>query len=105
MNVSEENKKYDIALSALKKVTDPEIGLNIVDLGLIYKLDIDNSNSKIYLKMTLTTPFCPMGEAITGAAKRVLEDQFQNMEVEIDLTFDPQWNRELISEEGLNFLS
>ncbi|MCJ7757275.1 MAG: metal-sulfur cluster assembly factor [Gillisia sp.] len=97
--------KYAQALEALKDVIDPEIGLNVVDLGLIYQIDFDEENSKINTVFTLTTQFCPMGESITEAVKRALENAFPLMEVDLDLTFDPAWNQEMISEAGINFLN
>ncbi len=97
--------KCTLALEALKDVIDPEIGLNVVDLGLIYQIDFDEENSNISTVFTLTTQFCPMGESITEAVKRALENAFPLMEVELDLTFDPAWNQEMISEEGINFLN
>jgi metal-sulfur cluster biosynthetic enzyme len=93
------------ALEALNDVIDPEIGLNVVDLGLIYQIDFDEENLKINTVFTLTTQFCPMGESITDAIKRALENAFPLMEVDLDLTFDPAWNEELISEAGINFLN
>jgi metal-sulfur cluster biosynthetic enzyme len=98
--ITNNNLKCTIALAALESVTDPEIGLNVVDLGLIYQIDFDETNSKIFITMTLTTQFCPMGESITGAVKRVLENTFANMEVQLELTFNPPWSNEMISEEG-----
>jgi len=97
--------KCALALEALKDVIDPEIGLNVVDLGLIYQIDFDEENSRINTVLTLTTQFCPMGESITEAVKRALENAFPLMEVNLDLTFDPAWNEEMISEAGINFLN
>src|SRR5680860_140028 len=97
--------KCTLALEALKDVIDPEIGLNVVDLGLIYQIDFDEENSNINTVFTLTTQFCPMGESITEAVKRALENEFPLMEVDLDLTFDPAWNQEMISEVGINFLN
>ncbi len=94
-----------IALEALKDVIDPEIGLNVVDLGLIYEIDFDEENSKIRSVFTLTTQFCPMGESITEAVKRALEKAFPQMEVTLEITFDPAWNQEMISEAGIQFLN
>ena len=106
MNViTNNNIKCTIALAALQNVVDPEIGLNIVDLGLIYQIDFNEADSKIYVSMTLTTQFCPMGESITGAVKRVLENTFTGMEAQPELTFDPPWSHERISEEGQQFLN
>jgi metal-sulfur cluster biosynthetic enzyme len=106
MNViTNNNIKCTIALAALQNVVDPEIGLNIVDLGLIYQIDFDEANSKIYVTMTLTTQFCPMGESITGAVTRILENTFTGMEVQLELTFNPPWSQEMISEEGQKYLN
>jgi len=106
MNVlTNNNIKCTIALVALENVVDPKIGLNVVDLGLIYQIDFDETNSKIYVDMTLTTQFCPMGESITDAVKRVLENTFTGMEVQLELTFNPPWSHERISEAGQEFLN
>ena len=103
--ITNNNIKCTIALAALENVVDPEIGLNVVDLGLIYQVDFDEAKSKIYLSMTLTTQFCPMGESITGAVKRVLENTFGVQDVQLDLTFNPPWSHERISEEGQKYLN
>jgi metal-sulfur cluster biosynthetic enzyme len=106
MNVITNNsKKCDIALEALKDVIDPEIGLNVVDLGLIYQIDFDEGNSMIKSVFTLTTQFCPMGESITEAVQRALENAFPQMEVDLELTFDPAWSQEMITDEGREFLN
>lgn len=106
MNViTNNNIKSTIALAALESVIDPEIGLNVVDLGLIYQLDFDETEKKIYVTMTLTTQFCPMGESITAAVKRVLEKTFEGEKVSLELSFDPPWSYERISEEGKQFLN
>ena len=100
-----DEQKCDKALTALKNVLDPEIGLNIVDLGLIYQIEFDEIEKKIDVEMTLTTPFCPMGESITLAVKRVLENAFTNSDIHVILNFDPPWSPERISEEGHIFLN
>ncbi len=106
MNVITNDKlRSTIALAALEQVKDPEIGLNVVDLGLIYQLDFDTGNRKVYVTMTLTTQFCPMGEAITSAVNRVLQNTFPGMEPLVDLSFDPPWSNERISETGKAFLN
>ncbi len=94
-----------IALAALEQVMDPEIGLNVVDLGLIYQLDFDDAHRKVYVSMTLTTQFCPMGDTLTGAVKRVLERTFGDREIIVELCFDPPWSHERISEQGKEFLN
>jgi len=86
-------------------VMDPEIGLNIVDLGLVYQLDFDEPVKRIFVTMTLTTQFCPMGESITAAAQRALERAFPGETIVVNLCFDPPWSHERISEEGRAFLN
>ena len=102
--ITNNSSKCTIALAALQHVIDPEIGLNVVDLGLIYQLDFDDANSKIDVAMTLTTQYCPMGGAITAAVKRALENSFAGTEVKLELVFNPSWNPEMISDEGRDFL-
>lgn len=105
MNVTtNDNAKSALALSALKNVYDPEIGLNVVDLGLIYRIDFDEDTKKVQCIMTLTTEFCPMGESITENARSALQQAFADYSVELSLTFEPPWNYSLISEEGRSFL-
>lgn len=102
--ITNNNIKSTIALSALETVFDPEIGLNVVDLGLIYQIDFDEEAKKINCTMTLTTEFCPMGESITENVKNTLQQSFADYSVEVNLTFDPPWSYDMISEEGRSFL-
>ena len=97
--------KCSLALVVLQQVNDPEIGLNVVDLGLIYQLDFDETEGKIFVQMTLTTRFCPMGESIVDSVISVLQTNFPGHNVTVDLTFDPVWKAERISEEGKRFLN
>lgn len=100
------NEKFcDKALAALHQVMDPEIGLNIVDLGLLYQIDFDEDNREIYMTMTLTTQFCPMGDSIRSSAGNALQDAFPEYRIYIDIVFDPPWSAERISEEGQKFLN
>ena len=106
MNViTNNNIQCTLALAAMQNVIDPEIGLNIVDLGLIYQIDFDVAAQRIYCVMTLTSQFCPMGESITNAAEETLKNSFPEYEINIELTFDPPWNHERISAEGKQFLN
>ena len=74
MNViTNNNIKSTIALAALQNVIDPEIGLNVADLGLIYQIDFDEPGKKIITTMTLTTQFCPMGESITDGVTQAMQ--------------------------------
>lgn len=106
MNVStNNNSKCPPALTALENVYDPEIGLNVVDLGLIYALDFNEEEHRITCTMTLTTQFCPMGESITDGVKQSLQSAFPDYSAEVNLTFDPAWSYERISEAGRDYLN
>ena len=88
-----------------QNVIDPEIGLNIVDLGLIYQIDFNESDNEIYVAMTLTTQFCPMGESIKDGAMNAMQQAFPTYKINIELVFDPPWNADRISEEGQQYLN
>ncbi len=83
----------------LKFVMDPEVEVNIVDLGLIYKIDYDG-DKKVDVLMTLSTPACPIGDAIVSNVVEAIKAKHPSLEVEVELTFDPPWTSEMISEEG-----
>lgn len=106
MNIITNNTMLNtVALAALYNVEDPEIGLNVVDLGLIYQIDFDERNKEIFITMTLTTPYCPMGDTIRSAAVRALEQAFPGHHVNISVVFDPPWSHDRISPEGQEFLN
>lgn len=96
--------KCSVALAALYDVYDPELGLNVVDLGLIYQIDFEEEDRKIFCTMTLTTQFCPMGASIKTGVENALRMTFPEYQVQVNLTFDPPWNHSRISEEGQAFL-
>ena len=88
---------------ALKTVFDPEIPVNIVDLGLVYSLecsDHEKGGNKIDMQMTLTAPGCGMGPVIADDAKARLEAVPGVTEASVDIVWDPPWNQEMITEEG-----
>jgi len=90
---------------SLREVIDPEIGINIVDLGLIYEIDLaDVEGSEVgardvALTMTLTTPGCPAGPLILQQVKDAIERIPGVSHLELDLTFSPLWNEEMMSED------
>jgi len=84
--------------SALENVIDPELGINVVDLGLIYNILIDEK--KISIDMTLTTPGCPLAGMLAGNVEQALREAFPDMEVEVSLVWDPPWSPEMLSEEA-----
>lgn len=95
----------ETASVALKNVIDPEIRLNVVDLGLIYQIDFDHESKQVFCTMTLTTRFCPMGTLIKSDVERCLSAAFPEMNVEVNLSFDPPWSSDRISETGKKFLN
>ena len=106
MNIKTNNEaKCEIGLDALRFVDDPEIGLNIVDLGLVYGLEFgENDERKVACTMTFTTEFCPMGESIQSNTSEALKMAFPGYEVVVNITFDPHWSQDMISEAGRLFL-
>ena len=85
-------------LAALRQVIDPEIGCNIVDLGLIYNIAI--ADAKVSVQMTLTTPACPMGESIAQGAQWALLGIAGVEEAVVDIVWDPPWQPAMMSEIG-----
>ena len=88
----------DVIYESLKTVYDPEIPVNVVDLGLIY--DVQVNKGDVYVQMTLTFPGCGMGPFIAQQAEWAIQDLDGVEDVEIELVFDPPWSPDLISEEA-----
>ncbi len=82
----------------LKQVYDPEIPVNLVDLGLIYDVQIDDS--QVNVKMTLTAVGCPMHAVISQNVKKAVEALDGIADCSVDIVWEPRWNPELISPEG-----
>ena len=89
--------KRDI-LTKLNNILDPDIGIGLVDLGLIYKITI--TKSEVEILMTLTTPACPFAEAFEKAIAKKLAEIKGIKKVFIKFTFDPPWSKDKISEEA-----
>ncbi len=89
--------KSNIAMAALHNVIDPEIGLNVADLGLIYEINFDEDEMRVSTIMTLTTQFCPMGESITDGVTQAMQQTFPEYNIQVDLIFEPPWSYDLIS--------
>ena len=92
----------DDVLDALKDVYDPEIPVNIVDLGLVYGVAVDNND--VDVQMTLTFAGCCMGSYIAQQAEWRLAEIEGIDEVNVELVFDPPWNPEMITEDGKKLL-
>jgi len=82
---------------ALRYVVDPEVGLNVVDLGLVYGIEV--SAGRIGVRMTMTTPACPLGDTIMEAARAAIRAAAPKVpDIEIELVWDPPWNPDMMSE-------
>ena len=87
-------------LEVLKQVPDPEVEVNIVDLGLIYVVTKNDDGKTIEVDMTLSTPGCPVGDSIMQHVQTILEVNFPGYDVKVNLVWEPQWTPDLITEEG-----
>jgi metal-sulfur cluster biosynthetic enzyme len=90
----------EMVYAALKAVIDPELGINIVDLGIIYSVDIEE-DGRITITMTLTTPGCPLHASFAQKIERVLWQSIPDLTgVFVELVWDPPWNPMMVSPEG-----
>lgn len=88
----------DRILDVLSCVVDPDVHVNIVDLGLIYGITVEDN--KIVVDMTLTSPTCPMADFLQDSAKNAVQSLYRDADVNINLTFDPPWDSNMITEKG-----
>lgn len=87
-------------VEVLKSIYDPEIPVNIYDLGLIYEIN-PKEDEKVEIVMTLTAPNCPIADQILQEVKERVETVEGVNEAEINLTFDPPWDKEMMTEEAM----
>ncbi len=90
----------DEVLDLLKSVEDPELSVNIVDLGLIYDVHVNEEEGLIKVEMTFTTPFCPYGSSIQSQVNEVLEEVEGVEQVDVKVVFDPAWDRDMMNDEA-----
>jgi FeS assembly SUF system protein len=95
-----ENQLEARVITALKNVFDPEIPVNIYDLGLVYELKIDE-NSNVSITMTLTAPNCPIAEDMPGIVMEEVKKVEGVGNVNVELTFEPPWDQTRISKEAM----
>ncbi len=88
----------DKVIAALRTVYDPEIPVNIYDLGLVYALEVDDTGGLVKIRMTLTAPFCPMAETFPQIVSDAVGAIDEVTEVELDLVWDPLWSVDRMSE-------
>ncbi|HEU5317475.1 MAG TPA: metal-sulfur cluster assembly factor [Chloroflexota bacterium] len=90
----------DNVRKTIKQVDDPEIGINIVDLGLVYEVNLVN-DKEVQVVMTLTTPFCPVGPSIKQQIGNVIKKDVEGVEkVDVQFTFNPPWDKDMMSDEA-----
>ena len=98
-DVKELNPLYEKVILALKQVYDPEIPVNIYDLGLIYELNI-RKNREAYVTMTFTAPNCPMADEVLAEVERAVKDVPGIKGCHIELVFEPVWDQSMLSDEA-----
>jgi FeS assembly SUF system protein len=92
----------EAVLDVLKNVYDPEIPVNVVDLGLIYDVAVDDD--VVNVKMTLTAPGCPMHETMSRTAEMAIETLDGVKEAHVEMVWDPPWTPERLTDEGRRLL-
>lgn len=100
MNETEELESN--VMAALARVIDPELGFNIVDLGLVYRVDIDAGNVQVL--MTTTTRGCPATNYLRSGANRAVESTLGVASVNVELTYDPPWTPAMMTPKALEHL-
>lgn len=85
-------------VEALRQVYDPEIPVNIYDLGLVYELDVDEEAGRVHVKMTLTAPGCPVAQTFPATVESAVRGVEGVRDVTVELVWDPPWSPERMSE-------
>ncbi len=88
----------DLVMETLRSVVDPELGINIVDLGLIYKVEVNEAGA-VVIKMTLTSPGCPLGAVIQGQCHQAAKKLPWVKEVNVQLVWSPRWDPKTMASE------
>jgi FeS assembly SUF system protein len=99
-NIEYKNMLSERVVQVLKTIYDPEIPVNIYELGLIYEIDIDD-DSVAHIRMTLTSPNCPVAEDLPIEVHEKVKATEGISDVKVTLTFEPPWDRNMISDAGL----
>lgn len=93
-------KKQERVIEVLRTVYDPEIPVNVYDLGLIYRIEISDDGSTLDVDMTLTAPNCPAADFIMEDVRQKLEAVEGISKVNLQLVFEPEWTKDMMSEEA-----
>jgi metal-sulfur cluster biosynthetic enzyme len=90
----------DNVRETLKQVDDPELGINIIDLGLVYEIHVQDEKD-VQVVMTLTTPFCPIGPSVKQQINNVLKQDVEGVgKVDVQFTFNPPWDKDMMSDDA-----
>jgi len=98
--MNDELEMQERVIEVLKTVFDPEIPVNIYDLGLIYRIELSEENTVLDVDMTLTAPNCPAADFIVEDVRQKLETITGIKKVTVNLVFEPEWDKNLMSEEA-----
>ena len=88
------------AVELLRTVYDPEIPVNVYDLGLIYRIEVKDDNTALEVDMTLTAPNCPAADFIVEDVRQKLENINGLTRVDVNLVFEPEWSKDMMTEEA-----
>ncbi|TVO75977.1 metal-sulfur cluster assembly factor [Sedimenticola selenatireducens] len=102
-NLKQEEIAEKVVYEALREVIDPEVGINIVDLGLVY--GVSANAERVDVTMTLTSPACPLGSQVTEASRAAIRAKVPtSVQVEIKLVWEPMWSPDQMSDEAKQLL-
>ncbi|MFA5926688.1 MAG: metal-sulfur cluster assembly factor [Patescibacteria group bacterium] len=96
MKIDKQDRLAQDVLKKIQEVIDPEIGISVVDLGLIYDVNVNDGSA--WILMTLTFPGCPLANLITSQVREKVQELEDIKQVEVELTFTPPWNKEMVSD-------
>ncbi len=100
MNIDNLTTEEQKILELLKAVIDPEVAVNIVDLGLIYEIHYQEDRKRIHIVTTLSSRGCPLGDTIMRNIEVVTEANYPGMDIDVELTWEPEWTPDMITEDG-----
>lgn len=100
MNIHNLTSEEQPIFKLLKTVMDPEVAVNIADLGLIYEVNLLEEDKQIHIVMTLSTRGCPLGDTIMQNVEVVIQANYPGYEVKVELVWEPEWTPELITKAG-----
>jgi len=99
-NIKTLTAKEQEILQLLKTVVDPEVAVNIVDLGLVYEINLKEDKQSIQVIMTMSTRGCPLGDVIVENVQLVIEANYSGYKADVEVVWEPEWSPDLITEAG-----